>query len=66
MDDFPVPQQIRSVVVKGIEALLLESLTAAEKAGVRERIVDSISQTFPGLDWRETATRLTESDSGQP
>lgn len=49
-------KMIRSIVVKGIEALLIESLTAAEKAGVRERIVDSISQTFPGIDWRETAT----------
>lgn len=49
-------KMIRSIIVKGIEALLLESLTAAEKAGVRERILDSISQTFPGLDWRETAT----------
>ena len=49
-------KMIRSVIVKGIEALLLESLTAAEKAGVRERIIDSISQTFPGLDWRKTAT----------
>lgn len=49
-------KMIRSIIVKGIEALLIESLTAAEKAGVRERIVDSIGQTFPGLDWRETAT----------
>lgn len=49
-------KMIRSIIVKGIEALLIESLTAAEKAGVRERIVDSISQTFPGLDWRQTAT----------
>ncbi|WP_011580419.1 MULTISPECIES: NAD(P)-dependent oxidoreductase [Chelativorans] len=49
-------KMIRSILVKGIEALLLESLTAAEKAGVRERIIDSISQTFPGLDWRQTAT----------
>lgn len=49
-------KMIRSIIVKGIEALLLESLTAAEKAGVRERILDSISQTFPGLDWRQTAT----------
>ena len=47
---------IRSIIVKGVEALLIESLTAAEKAGVRERIIDSISQTFPGLDWRQTAT----------
>jgi 3-hydroxyisobutyrate dehydrogenase-like beta-hydroxyacid dehydrogenase len=49
-------KMIRSIIVKGIEALLIESLTAAEKAGVRERIVDSISQTFPGINWRETAT----------
>ena len=49
-------KMIRSIIVKGVEALLIESLTAAEKAGVRERILDSISQTFPGLDWRQTAT----------
>jgi 3-hydroxyisobutyrate dehydrogenase-like beta-hydroxyacid dehydrogenase len=49
-------KMIRSVIVKGVEALLLESLTAAEKAGVTERILDSISGTFPGIDWRETAT----------
>ena len=49
-------KMIRSVIVKGVEALLLESLTAAEAAGVRERILDSISGTFPGIDWRETAT----------
>jgi 3-hydroxyisobutyrate dehydrogenase-like beta-hydroxyacid dehydrogenase len=49
-------KMIRSVVVKGVEALLIESLTAAEKAGVTERILDSISGTFPGIDWRQTAT----------
>ncbi|MCV3242498.1 NAD(P)-dependent oxidoreductase [Mesorhizobium sp. ZC-5] len=49
-------KMIRSIIVKGVEALLIESLTAAEKAGVRERILDSISETFPGLDWRQTAT----------
>lgn len=49
-------KMIRSVIVKGVEALLLESLTAAEKAGVRERILDSIAGTFPGIDWRQTAT----------
>lgn len=49
-------KMIRSVIVKGIEALLLESLAAAERAGVRDRILDSISETFPGLDWRKVAT----------
>jgi 3-hydroxyisobutyrate dehydrogenase-like beta-hydroxyacid dehydrogenase len=48
-------KMIRSVIVKGIEALLLESLTAAERCGVRERILDSIGETFPGLDWRQVA-----------
>ena len=49
-------KMIRSVIVKGVEALLLESLTAAEKAGVTERILNSISETFPGIDWRHMAT----------
>jgi 3-hydroxyisobutyrate dehydrogenase-like beta-hydroxyacid dehydrogenase len=49
-------KMIRSVMIKGVEALLIESLTAAERAGVTERILDSIAETFPGIDWRETAT----------
>jgi 3-hydroxyisobutyrate dehydrogenase-like beta-hydroxyacid dehydrogenase len=49
-------KMIRSVIIKGVEALLIESLTAAERAGVTERILDSIADTFPGIDWRETAT----------
>lgn len=48
-------KMIRSVMVKGIEALLIEALTAAEKAGVTEQILDSVGETFPGVDWRETA-----------
>lgn len=49
-------KMIRSVVIKGIEALLIESLTAAERAGVTERILDSIAETFPGIDWRASAS----------
>jgi 3-hydroxyisobutyrate dehydrogenase-like beta-hydroxyacid dehydrogenase len=51
-----ISKMVRSVFVKGIEALLIESLTAAERAGILERTLDSISQTFPGIDWRETAS----------
>ncbi len=40
-------KMIRSVVVKGIEALLLESLTAAERCGVRERILDFDRRDLP-------------------
>jgi 3-hydroxyisobutyrate dehydrogenase-like beta-hydroxyacid dehydrogenase len=46
---------IRSVTIKGIEALLIEALTSAERAGVTERILDSVQETFPGLNWREVA-----------
>lgn len=48
-------KMIRSVMIKGIEALLIEALTSAERAGVTERILDSVQETFPGLNWREVA-----------
>lgn len=46
----------RSVFMKGIEAILCESLVAAHRAGVHQRVLDSIQATFPGLDWRALAT----------
>lgn len=45
-------KMIRSVMMKGVEALILESMRAAETAGVTERILDSVNVTFEGLDWR--------------
>lgn len=48
-------KMIRSVMIKGIEALLIEALASAERAGVTERILDSVQETFPGLNWREIA-----------
>ena len=46
-------KMIRSVMMKGVEALILESMRAAEVAGVTERILDSVNKTFEGLDWRK-------------
>lgn len=48
-------KMIRSVMIKGVEALLIEALSSAERAGVTERILDSVGETFPGLDWRQIA-----------
>lgn len=48
-------KMIRSVMIKGVEALLIEALSSAERAGVTERILDSVGETFPGLDWRQVA-----------
>lgn len=49
-------KMIRSVMIKGVEALIAESLRAAETAGVTERILDSVNGTFDGLDWRKLAS----------
>ena len=48
-------KMIRSVMVKGLEALLVESLTAAHRAGVEDRVIESLGESFPGLDWRGKA-----------
>jgi len=49
-------KMIRSVMMKGVEALILEALGAAETAGVTERILDSVNRSFAGLDWRSMAS----------
>lgn len=46
---------IRSVIIKGLEALFAESMTAAGKIGVQDRVIDTLYVTFPGLDWRKVA-----------
>ncbi len=44
-------KMIRSVMVKGIEALSAECILAAEAAGVREAVVASLDASWPGADW---------------
>lgn len=41
----------RSVMVKGIEALLSESLLTARAYGVEEAVIKSLDDLFPGPDW---------------
>jgi 3-hydroxyisobutyrate dehydrogenase-like beta-hydroxyacid dehydrogenase len=45
----------RSVMVKGIEALLSESLLAARGYGVEETVLKSLDDLFPGPDWQKLA-----------
>jgi 3-hydroxyisobutyrate dehydrogenase-like beta-hydroxyacid dehydrogenase len=44
-------KMVRSVMIKGIEALCLECFLAASRAGVTEQIVASLSKSYPGIDW---------------
>ena len=48
----------RSIFVKGREAILIECLLAARKAGVEGPVLASLSATFPEVDWRSVAGRL--------
>lgn len=44
-------KMIRSVMVKGIEALSVECALAAEAAGVRDAVIASLDASWPGADW---------------
>ena len=45
----------RSVIVKGMEALLLESLLTARAYDVEEVVLASLEDLFPGPEWRQLA-----------
>jgi 3-hydroxyisobutyrate dehydrogenase-like beta-hydroxyacid dehydrogenase len=45
----------RSVVVKGLEAMLIESFTTARHYGVEDAVIASLQETFPGMDWEKQA-----------
>ncbi|HKX55480.1 MAG TPA: DUF1932 domain-containing protein, partial [Xanthomonadales bacterium] len=45
----------RSVVVKGMEALLTESLLAARYHGVEQEVLASLGEMFPHPDWQRQA-----------
>ncbi|UCE30956.1 MAG: DUF1932 domain-containing protein [Burkholderiales bacterium] len=46
----------RSVMIKGVEAMVIESFTAARAYGVERQVIDSLTETFPGIDWEKQAT----------
>lgn len=45
----------RSVIVKGMEALLAESLLTARQHGVEDAVLASLQDLFPAGDWRKLA-----------
>jgi 3-hydroxyisobutyrate dehydrogenase-like beta-hydroxyacid dehydrogenase len=44
-------KMIRSVMIKGLEALTAECVLAAEAAGVREEVLSSLDANWPGTGW---------------
>ncbi len=45
-------KMIRSIMMKGLEALVCECVLAGSKAGVIETVLDSLDDTYPGFGWR--------------
>ncbi|MCC7426573.1 MAG: NAD(P)-dependent oxidoreductase [Alphaproteobacteria bacterium] len=48
-------KMFRSILMKGIEGLFFECILAASRYGVVDRVLDSVKETLPGLDWVERA-----------
>jgi 3-hydroxyisobutyrate dehydrogenase-like beta-hydroxyacid dehydrogenase len=44
----------RSVIVKGMEAIVIESFLTARRYGVERQVLASLAETFPGLDWEKS------------
>ncbi|HEV7408790.1 MAG TPA: DUF1932 domain-containing protein [Bradyrhizobium sp.] len=43
----------RSVMIKGFEAMVIESFTTARAYGVEDAVLASLKETFPGIDWEK-------------
>ena len=43
----------RSVMIKGLEALVIESYTTARAYGVEDFVLPTLQETFPSIDWSQ-------------
>lgn len=53
-------KMFRSIVVKGLESILVESMVAASEYGVEDRVLASLQKTFPGIEWEKLAGYMME------
>jgi 3-hydroxyisobutyrate dehydrogenase-like beta-hydroxyacid dehydrogenase len=51
-------KMFRSIMVKGMEGLLFETVLAASKYDIADRVLDSVEEGYPGIDWKALATYL--------
>ncbi len=50
----------RSIVMKGLEAILLECSAAARHWGVEKEVIASLQTTYPGIDWSKLVSHCGE------
>ncbi len=53
-------KMIRSVMIKGLEALVCECVLAGRRAGVDATVLDTLDETFPGFDWKARSAYMLE------
>jgi len=53
-------KMFRSIMIKGLEALFLESMLAASEYGVEARVLASLKETYPMLDWEKLSGYMIE------
>lgn len=41
----------RSIMIKGLEAMVIESFTTARAYGVEDAVLASLAETFPAINW---------------
>jgi 3-hydroxyisobutyrate dehydrogenase-like beta-hydroxyacid dehydrogenase len=41
----------RSIIVKGLEAITVESMFTARRYGAEKEVLDSLAATYPGMGW---------------
>jgi 3-hydroxyisobutyrate dehydrogenase-like beta-hydroxyacid dehydrogenase len=46
----------RSIMIKGLEAMVIESFTTARAYGVEDAVLASLAETYPGIDWEKQGT----------
>jgi 3-hydroxyisobutyrate dehydrogenase-like beta-hydroxyacid dehydrogenase len=53
-------KMVRSLFVKGLEALTAETMLAARASGCLDRVMGSLADTFPGLGWPRNVEYMFE------
>jgi hypothetical protein len=49
----------RSIVVKGLEALMVECVLGASRFDADDLVLASLAESFPGIDWKKLADYTT-------
>jgi len=48
----------RSIMIKGLEAMVIEAFTTARHYGVEDAVIASLVETYPGIDWEKQGAYL--------